>query len=356
MLYQDPIRPKIRRDDGFLSQYEVHEKLGSGYSATVFRSMIKTSQREVALKRISHKMREAIVAEAYYEDLLRELMVLKHRNLCGMNSVWKTADHYYQEIELCKGQDMVDFVLSFPPGGVPLELTKNVLRQLLGATKYLHANGIIHRDLKLDNLMLIPDGQVLKVIDFDMSYILGRPPLKDSGRVPVVGTREYMAPEGYSGQCSYATDIWSIGVIMYIMLDGHFPFDFSKCQRSRDYMRVLAGGVKLTSHLRRNHAQALELIKGMLHPDPTSRPPAARLLECPWFKAQEHSPTSLPDPCWSANATPLTPVELPAISTPHQASETCVVPLYPIPTDRNHSSRRETNTNKWTGFPISQSH
>lgn len=287
MLYQSPLRPKIQETSGITNLYKVCKKLGSGYSATVYKAINKVTDNVVALKQLTKQMRGNIVREDYYEALLGDIMDMKHVNLCHLSAVYKTDSCYWQEIEYCGGKDMVDFTLSFPPGQMPMPVVKKVMCQILSAVKYMHDHHVVHRDLKLDNIMM-SDEHVVKVIDFDMGYRLnGEPPLKDSGRSPVVGTREYMPPEGYAGTATPAFDIWSIGVILYIMLDGHFPFNFTS-DKHRDCITTLRRGFFPSHNIRRRHPEGLELIKLMLNNKHDARPTASDLLRHPWFEAQKY--------------------------------------------------------------------
>ena len=137
--------------------------------------------------------------------------------------VFENSDHYYIVIEYMAGKDMFDYIQkrNFM---LSEERVKQLSVQIINAVRYLHDFGIVHRDLKLENVMMSDSSNVAhpKIVDFGLAKIIGPNEKADEP----FGTLGYVAPEVLKKRpYSYSCDVWSIGCIMYALLSGSLPFD-----------------------------------------------------------------------------------------------------------------------------------
>ena len=147
--------------------------------------------------------------------------------------------------------------------------------QITNAVKLMHSQGICHRDLKMDNILITDAGRV-KIIDFGFSVQCE----KDTKLVISCGTPAYMSPEivrkhTYSG---FSADIWALGVILYIVLTGRHPFKHKNEQEL--YSRIVVGEITPNTML---SFDAMRLINKMLSQDPMKRPTATEVCADPWL-------------------------------------------------------------------------
>ena len=157
----------------------------------------------------------------------------------------------------------------------------HIMRQLLSAVAYCHSKNVVHRDLKPENLLLDSEDKdaTLKVIDFGTSHIF------DSGYkiYGSIGTPLYIAPEVLSGYYTEKCDIWSCGVILYVLLSGIQPFQASN--RSELFKKISQGAYKLSgSSWRSISREAKDLIRKMLVINPNERYSAIEALNHPWMQ------------------------------------------------------------------------
>lgn len=173
-------------------------------------------------------------------QLNREISVMlkmSHRNVCTMKECFQTTERVYIILELVAGGDLFDKISSAKK--LDENTARNYFQQLILGLRYCHANGIAHRDLKPENLLVTEDG-TLKLSDFGFANIQKT---DDAGQVApgnmlqtVCGTPSYVAPEvlmgsGYNNNIvkfelynGFHADMWSCGVILYVMLAGALPF------------------------------------------------------------------------------------------------------------------------------------
>lgn len=155
-----------------------------------------------------------------------EINILKkvdHPNMFKLYEIFEDSDRYYLVTELCKGGELFDEICD--QGKFSEKDAAAIIKQILQAIAYCHEQNVVHRDVKPENLMIDKEqNNILKLIDFGTAIEFDVDPpvlLKD-----IHGTSYYVAPEvlnyqGYNERC----DVWSIGVILYILLTGIPPFD-----------------------------------------------------------------------------------------------------------------------------------
>jgi serine/threonine protein kinase len=182
----------------------------------------KKNGSRVAIKTVKKKDMSAI--EVYQQR--REIEVLKmcqHPNIIKLIDLFENADYYYIVLEYMEGKDLFDY-LKARSFNIPEERAKEIALQLMVSTQYLHSYGIVHRDLKLENVMMTDcsDRALPKLVDFGLAKIIGPSEKADEP----FGTLGYVAPEVLKKDpYTFSCDMWSIGCITYALLSGSLPFD-----------------------------------------------------------------------------------------------------------------------------------
>lgn len=198
-------------------------ELGSGGYGKVFRAKDSSSCEIVACKVISTKKmrRDAVIKE------VRLLSMLEHDNLIGLRGTEEIDHQIFIFMELALKGDLFSRVIS--KGRLEEDEARTYFLDIMRGVEYLHLCGVVHRDLKLENV-LICQGDVCKLCDFGLAHVFERDELDRILQVPlheVCGSKSYAAPEvlrgeGYDG---FAADIWSCGISLFAMLAGFFPLD-----------------------------------------------------------------------------------------------------------------------------------
>ena len=156
----------------------------------------------------------------------REIEVLKmcqHPNIIKLLDIFENSDNYFIVIEYMEGKDLFDYIQkrNFL---LPETRVKHLVCQLITATRYIHDFGIVHRDLKLENIMMsdVTNNAKPKLVDFGLARIISP---NETANEPL-GTLGYVAPEVLKKKpYSFSCDVWSIGCIMHALLTGSLPFD-----------------------------------------------------------------------------------------------------------------------------------
>jgi serine/threonine protein kinase len=159
----------------------------------------------------------------------------RSRHIVALHEVLEDEAAFYIVMEECDGGQLFDLLLR--ESSMPTRECKRIVREILLAVEFLHDHGLIHRDIKPENIMLRQENgeKVIKLIDFDtcdeiaprrLSLAVSpsdRPLKRRSTRI--IGTLGYIAPESFNGEYSTASDLFSIGVIFFILMTGDMPFD-----------------------------------------------------------------------------------------------------------------------------------
>ncbi|KAN0025327.1 hypothetical protein ACTFIU_003587 [Dictyostelium citrinum] len=210
-----------KKDSKIEDFYEFGPEIGRGAFSIVRQGTHKDTGDQVAIKAISKQH----VSEADMKRFTREIEImkkLKHKNIIQLIEVFDSNDHLYLVLELIRGGELFDKIVE--KGNYSEKDACNLVRQIVSAVEYMHQHGVCHRDLKPENLLCSGDDEkeeIVRIADFGLSKIFeGGEELKTA-----CGTPDYVAPEIL--ECKpYDTsvDMWSIGVITYILLCGFAPF------------------------------------------------------------------------------------------------------------------------------------
>ncbi|XP_014491304.1 CDPK-related kinase 1 isoform X2 [Vigna radiata var. radiata] len=217
------------------------------------------------------------------EDVRREVKILRaltgHKNLVQFYDAYEDNDNVYIVMELCKGGELLDKILS-RGGKYSEEDARIVMIQILSVVAFCHLQGVVHRDLKPENFLYISteENSTLKVIDFGLSdYVKPDERLND-----IVGSAYYVAPEVLHRSYGTEADMWSIGVIAYILLCGSRPF-WARTE-SGIFRAVLKADPSFDEAPWPSlSADAVDFVKRLLNKDYRKRLTAAQALSHPWL-------------------------------------------------------------------------
>ncbi|KAM7482529.1 hypothetical protein LguiB_007112 [Lonicera macranthoides] len=266
------------------SRYEVGEEIGRGhfgYTCAAFPRKGDLKGQKVAVKVVPKaKMTTAIAVE----DVRREVKILRalsgQSNLAQFYDAFEDHNNVYIVMELCEGGELLDRILA-RNGKYSEDEAKTVLAQILNFVAFCHLQGVVHRDLKPENFLFTSKDEKspLKAIDFGLSDFV-RP---DEKLNDIVGSAYYVAPEVLLKSYSTEADVWSIGVIAYILLCGSRPF------WARTESGIFRAVLKADPSFDEApwpvlSSEAKDFVKRLLNKDPRKRISAAQALSHPWIR------------------------------------------------------------------------
>ena len=212
---------KLTRGSVFASRYEIIEELGKGGMGKVYRVEDKKINEEVALKLIKPEIASDKKTIERFSNELKMARKIAHRNVCRMYDLGVEKGTYYITMEYVPGEDLRSLIrrvkqLTF---GTAVSIAKQVCEGLSEA----HRLGVVHRDLKPQNIMIDKEGNA-RIMDFGIARSVKGKGITDAG--VMVGTPEYMSPEQAEVKdVDQRSDIYSLGVILYEMVTGRVPFE-----------------------------------------------------------------------------------------------------------------------------------
>ncbi|KAK9936593.1 hypothetical protein M0R45_013425 [Rubus argutus] len=273
-----------------MQKYELGRLLGKGTFAKVYHARNMRSGQSVAIKIID---KEKVQQVGLIDQIKREISVMRlvrHPNVVQLYEVMASKTKIYFAMEYVRGGELFNKVAK---GKLKEDMARKYFQQLTGAVDYCHSRGVYHRDIKPENLLVDEKGN-LKVSDFGLSA-LWESRGQDGLLHTTCGTPAYVAPEvinkkGYDGA---KADIWSCGVVLYVLLAGFLPFHDTNLMEM--YRKISRGDFRSPQWF---PPEVRKLLSRILDPNATTRISVDKIMENSWFKKgfkQINSP--LPTPC-----------------------------------------------------------
>ncbi|XP_011860408.1 PREDICTED: ribosomal protein S6 kinase 2 beta [Vollenhovia emeryi] len=272
-------------------EYEFKHEIGRGSYSVVYLAVHIASKMEYAVKVIEKSKRDST------DEIEILLRYGRHPHIVTLRAVHEDDKRVYLVLELLRGGELLDRLLQ--RRNFTEREAAEVIYTVTSVVHYLHENGVVHRDLKPSNILYTkPGGDPATLCICDLGFATQLRAENGLLMTPCY-TANFVAPEvlkrqGYDAAC----DIWSLGVLLYIMLAGYTPFRNSPGDSASDILgRIGSGYIDVESGIWCHISnEAKELVKRMLHLDPTRRPTAAMILKYPWIVNRHRIPPKvLPD-------------------------------------------------------------
>jgi len=259
-----------------MQKYEMGKMLGQGTFAKVYHARNMNTLESVAIKVID---KEKVMKVGLIDQIKREISVMKlvrHPNIVQLYEVMATKTKIYFVLEHVRGGELFNKVQR---GRLKEDAARKYFQQLICAVDFCHSRGVYHRDLKPENLLL-DENSNLKVSDFGLSA-LAECKRQDGLLHTTCGTPAYVAPEvinrkGYDGA---KADIWSCGVILFVLLAGYLPFHDKNLMDM--YKKIGKADFKCPSWF---STDVRRLLLRILDPNPSTRISMEKIMENPWFR------------------------------------------------------------------------
>ncbi|TGZ79376.1 kinase-like protein [Ascodesmis nigricans] len=270
--YQELLTEFSSPDLRSVGNYNVGRLIGKGSFGKVYIASHKLINGSKVVLKSAQKDDANLAREIHHH---RQLI---HPHIARLYEVVVTETLVWLVLEYCPGDELFDYLLK--NGRIPVEKTRKIFAQLVGAVSYVHMNHCVHRDLKLENILMDANENV-KLCDFGFTREYEKNKLLQT----FCGTVCYCAPEMLKGEryIAQGVDVWSLGVILYALLRGELPFD-EEIEDDTKRM-ILTGEPKYPDDM---PDDAVSLIKAMLQKVPSQRPTLNDVLSHPFLA--EHAP------------------------------------------------------------------
>ncbi|KAI3914932.1 hypothetical protein MKX01_018101 [Papaver californicum] len=258
-----------------LGRYEIGKLLGHGTFAKVYHARNVKTNESVAIKILD---KEKIVKGGLMVHIKREISILRrvrHPNIVQLFEVMATKKKIYFVMEYVRGGELFKKVAK---GRLKEEIARKYFQQLISAVSFCHHRGVFHRDLKPENLLLDENGD-LKVSDFGLSTVSDQ--MKDGLFHTFCGTPAYVAPEvlARKGYDAAKVDIWSCGVILFVLMAGYLPFHDQNILSM--YKKIYKGEFRCPRWF---SPELVRLLTRLLDTNPATRFTIPEVMENKWFK------------------------------------------------------------------------
>eukprot|EP00745_Piridium_sociabile_P009573 TRINITY_DN167098_c0_g1_i1.p1 TRINITY_DN167098_c0_g1~~TRINITY_DN167098_c0_g1_i1.p1 ORF type:complete len:689 (+),score=112.14 TRINITY_DN167098_c0_g1_i1:119-2185(+) len=297
--------------------YQRGEKLGQGQFGVVIKVKDRRTHQIRCCKVVAkNQMKPSLSVEQIVIEI-KALRQLDHPNIVKLYESFEDEDNLYLVFELIEGCDLLQVLLRLGKEGKSFteRQSRRIIRSITGAISHCHSKNVMHKDLAPGNIMVVVDKETvftpaseinaapetqkkgvklpsrdiienldesnIKVIDFGLSEIF------QVGRMSAIeaGTPYYMAPEVFKRRFDCKCDIWSVGVVLYLLITGHLPFD-AKSKTAFIQLISTSSPSFPTSLFGHCSKECVNLLKQMLDRDASKRPSATEVLAHPWFSNQ----------------------------------------------------------------------
>ena len=280
------------QNKSLFDKYEVKQKIGNGKFGLVKFGINKETKQQVAIKIMAKKnMDKSDLELAKVEiDILK---IGQHPNIIKLYDIYENENYIYIIMEYCSGGDLLSY---FEHYEYELKETKvcEIIHKLSMAIYYLHSYGIVHRDLKPENILmtdLTPEADI-RLLDFGLSKIVGN----EEKCTEPYGTLSFVAPEVLQGKpYDKSVDLWSIGIITFLLLCGYLPFDDKHSEREIA-RQTIQDPVPFESKIWNKYSsEAKNFVERLLQKKPEKRLTIKEILEHPWIKKMDKVPNKRRD-------------------------------------------------------------
>ncbi|KAJ7773667.1 hypothetical protein DFH07DRAFT_990242 [Mycena maculata] len=273
-----PRQPKPKRVNRILGEYTLSKTLGAGSMGKVKLATHNVSGEKLAVKILP---RARVVSQSSKEvgkevRTLREAglsLLLHHPHICGMREMIVHPNHYYMVFEYVNGGQLLDFIIAH--GRLRERVARKFARQIASALDYCHRNNVVHRDLKIENILISQTGNI-KIIDFGLSNLYD----PASHLSTFCGSLYFAAPELLNAKLYTGpeVDIWSFGVVLYTLLCGKVPFEDESMPAL--HAKIKRGLVEYPAWL---SVECKHLLSRMLVINPLRRALLSEIFSHPWM-------------------------------------------------------------------------
>ncbi|NP_001266075.1 calcium-dependent protein kinase 21-like [Cicer arietinum] len=266
--------------DDIKKHYTLGQELGRGQFGITYFCTENSTGNTYACKSI---LKRKLVSKSDREDIKREIQILQHLsgqpNIVEFKGAYEDRFSVHLVMELCAGGELFDRIIA--QGHYSERAAASICRAVVNVVHICHFMGVLHRDLKPENFLLSSkdEGATLKATDFGLSVFI------EEGKVyrDMVGSAYYVAPEVLRRSYGKEIDIWSAGIILYILLSGVPPF-WAETEKGI-FNAILEGELDFASEPWPSISDsAKDLVRKMLNHDPKKRITSAQVLEHPWMR------------------------------------------------------------------------
>ena len=280
------------QNKSLFDKYEVKQKIGKGKFGLVKCGLNKETKKPVAIKIMAKKnMDKSDLELAKVEiDILK---IGQHPNIIKLYDIYENESYIYIIMEYCSGGDLLSY-FEYNEYELPETKVCEIIHKLSMAIYYLHSYGIVHRDLKPENILmtdLSPQADI-RLLDFGLSKIIGN----EEKCTEPYGTLSFVAPEVLQGKpYDKSVDLWSIGIITFLLLCGYLPFDDKHSEREIA-RQTIQDPVPFEEKIWKQYSpEAKTFVDGLLQKKPEKRYSIKEVLEHPWIKKMDKVPEKRKD-------------------------------------------------------------